>query len=124
MSTIVLTDSDGDRSIEAHPGDEIVVRLPENPTTGFRWQVDQEGGILDQVGDGYIEAEPVPPDAEPVFGRGSLRELRFRARAPGVARLELKNLRAWEGEGSMIGRFATDIVVSERPSDETPTFDG
>ncbi len=91
MTTILLTEADSGRSIAARVGDEIVVELPENPTTGYRWEVVTADG-LEPVADGYLAAEPDPADAEPAFGRGSLRELRFRVREPGVARLEAEAL--------------------------------
>ena len=111
MTTIILTGADSGQSIAARVGDEIVLQLPENPTTGYRWEVGVADG-LDLVADGYVAAEPDVAATEPAFGRGSLRELRFRAREPGVARLELKHWQAWEGEDSVDGRFAADIVVS------------
>jgi inhibitor of cysteine peptidase len=112
MTTILLTETDGGRSIAARAGDEIVLQLPENPTTGYRWEVVIADG-LEPVADGYVAAQPAPADAEPAFGRGSLRELRFRVREPGVARLEAKHWQAWEGEDSVDARFAADIVASE-----------
>ena len=111
MTTILLTEADSGRSIAARVGDEIVVELPENPTTGYRWEVAGADG-LDPTADGYLAAEPVPPDAAPAFGRGSLRERRCRVRGPGVARLELKHWQAWEGEGSVARRFVAEIGVS------------
>ncbi len=111
MTTILLIGTDSGQSIAARVGDEIVLQLPENPTTGYRWEVILADG-LEPVADGYVAAEQEPADAEPAFGRGSLRELRFRATEPGIVRLELKHWQAWEGEDSVDRRFAADIVVS------------
>ena len=37
MPEIAVTEGDKGRSFQARIGDSIVVRLPETPTTGFRW---------------------------------------------------------------------------------------
>lgn len=39
METVTLTEADAGRSIAVTPGQHVVVRLPENPTTGYRWSV-------------------------------------------------------------------------------------
>src|SRR5260370_24543853 len=41
MSTITLTQADKGKSITVHTGEEIVIMLPENPTTGYRWAIDR-----------------------------------------------------------------------------------
>lgn len=106
MTTVTLTNADSGKSIEARPADEIVVRLGENPTTGYRWQVDRADGPLEQVSDAYS------PDPDMQFGSGGTREFRFRASGPGDARLELKHWQAWEGEPSVMERFAADVRIT------------
>lgn len=110
MSTVTLTDDDNRKEVEIQQGDEIVLRLPENPTTGYRWHIDRANSILVQEGDSYV---PVPPpDPEISFGRGGVREFRFRGTAPGTARLDLKLWQEWEGEGSVTERFGVGIRIS------------
>ena len=112
MPTITLTNADNGRTIEAREGDEIVLQLPENPTTGYRWHVDRVEGALEPEAESRLpEAAPSPPDPNVQFGRGGVRELRFRAVAPGTARLELKHWQAWEGERSVVERFALDVTL-------------
>jgi predicted secreted protein len=113
MTAITLTSAHDRTSIEVRPGDEIVLHLPENATTGFRWHVDQMQGPLEQVSDGYVEAEPEAPHGDVQFGRGGIREFRFRAICPGSARLELKNWQPWEGEASVTERFAVQITIAD-----------
>jgi inhibitor of cysteine peptidase len=98
-----LTLADQAKSIEAREGDEIVLRLPENPTTGYRWHIDRADGVIEQVADSYT------PDPNMQFGSGGVREFRFRGKASGTARLELKLWQEWEGESSVRERFAADI---------------
>ena len=97
----------------ARPGDEVVLLLPENPTTGYRWQIDRSEGAIELIGDGYQAAEQPEPGAQILFGRGSVREFRFRVGDRGAAHLALRHWQEWEGERSIVATFATDVTVSE-----------
>ena len=102
MALVILTERDNRRSVQASPGDEIALRLPETPTTGFRWRVDLVEGTLEPAGDSFELG------TQPQFGSGGIRELRFRVRGPG--RIELRHWQEWEGDSSITERYAVDIV--------------
>ena len=106
MSTITLTQADKGKSITVHPGDEIVIRLPENPTTGYRWAIDQadENILVDQT----PAFSPTPGGA---IGSGGTRTFTFTAKQPGAVHLQLKLLRAWQGDSSIIDRYDVTIQV-------------
>jgi inhibitor of cysteine peptidase len=106
MRSMTLTSADNGKSIQVHQGDEIVVRLPENPTTGYRWQIDQVAGLIE------LEADSYQPESNMQFGSGGTREFRFRTKELGTARLGLKHWQAWEGEKSVTDRFAVEIQVA------------
>ena len=109
MATITLTEANDGKTIRVRQGDEIVLGLPENATTGYRWHVARSDG-LDEKEMGERER---PTGANPQVGSGGTRKFRFVAKGPGSARLELKHWREWEGEKSVIARFAVDITVTE-----------
>jgi inhibitor of cysteine peptidase len=111
MTAIEVTAVDDGKTVSARPGDEIVVVLPENATTGYRWQLDQSSDPLRLLSDGYREAA-APDDEEPVFGRGGLREFRFTVDGPGTGTLSLKHWREWEGDGSVTQRVSFTIDVA------------
>jgi inhibitor of cysteine peptidase len=102
----MLTRAEDGRTVTARPGDEIVVRLAENATTGYRWEVDRAEGPILPVADEYH----LDPDVQ--FGSGGTRELRLRATGPGTARLELKHWQPWEGEASVVDRFRTQVEIA------------
>jgi inhibitor of cysteine peptidase len=104
MAAITLTKANNGESIECRQGDEIILRLPENPTTGYRWHIVRADGLVQ-------ETDLYRPDPNPQFGSGGVREFRFRATAPGKGRLELKYWRVWEGDKSILERFAIDIKI-------------
>lgn len=111
VSEIVIFHSDQGSEFEAHPGDLIVIRLPENPTTGYRWEFDvaDERGVALQDSD-YSAA------SRPGIGGGGLRTFRLRARRPGTVRVELRLRRAWELEEAAIDSFEVTIRVKEPES--------
>ena len=111
MPTVELTEADSGRSIEARTGDEIVVRLPENATTGYRWQIDSVSQEIEPLGNSY-ELDSAP-GRQPKFGGGGIRQFRFRAKAPAAARIELKRLRPWEGAKSVDGQFDLDVAIQD-----------
>jgi inhibitor of cysteine peptidase len=110
MATITLTEGNDGKAIRVRQGDEIVLELPQNASNGYRWHIARADG-LDKKGE--REAGPLPKDPNPQVGGGGTREFRFVAKGPGSARLELKHWREWEGDKSVIARFAVDITVTE-----------
>jgi inhibitor of cysteine peptidase len=106
MPTITITTSDNGRVIEAKKGDEIVLRLPENPTTGYRWTVDRVSGHASFTDDAY------QPDPEMTFGSGGVHTFRLHCEEAGTARAELKHWQEWEGETSVTDRFAVEIQIA------------
>ena len=95
----------GDASVEVGVGDEVVIRLPENATTGYVWSVHTAGDGLELVQDSMV-----PPDvAAP--GAGGERFVRVRATAPTHAEVVLRLARPWEGEPIQERR----VTVTVRP---------
>lgn len=107
MAEQTISKAQSGSSIHVKVGDSVVVRLPENPTTGFRWSVDAAGEpVLMPAGDDYILGQ----DAG--VGGGGERVFCFTAKSPGNATLRLKNWRHWEGEASVMDRFTLAVEVS------------
>jgi inhibitor of cysteine peptidase len=100
---MVLTreDAGGRRSVRV--GERIEVRLPERPTTGYRWQPDIDASALRQVDDRF-EGEAAPR------GAGGVRTLVFEPLRPGSARLRLESRRAWEREA--VDEFVVDLEIT------------
>jgi predicted secreted protein len=84
MSEIVVTQQDLGDIIEANREDVIVIRLEENLTTGYQWQVETEGRVVELIESTYLEAPGI------AMGRGGKRILRFRAKSTGSQEIRLK----------------------------------
>ena len=105
MGTYTITEAEVTRPLTVSPGDEIVARLPENPSTGFRWHAETvPAGVLGAEADEFAVSAMQP-------GAAGTRVLSYRARSPGSARIRLKLWRAWEGDGSIIRSYEVAVAV-------------
>lgn len=98
-----LTEKDSGSQRTVRLGEDIVVTLAENPTTGYRWAADVDTGALGQTDDSYTG--PNEPR-----GAGGMRRLTFTALRAGTIHLRLVKKRAWEREGDA-EQFTVDLTV-------------
>lgn len=86
-----VTESDFGSTRELGVGDELMLRLTENPTTGYRWQVTCTGdGNLEMVDEGFEAGSAGLP------GAAGQRTLRYVARKAGQVEVLAAHERAWD----------------------------
>lgn len=91
--------------IEAARGDDIVIALAANPTTGYAWMPGKtDPAILTLVGSDY---EP-PPSA--ALGAGGRQLVTFRAVGRGTTTLQLDYRRPWESTAPAKSAIFTIVV--------------
>ena len=103
--TIELTAEDTGSTLSVGPGDEIVVTLESNVTTGFAWQLETEPAseILDMVSSEYLA-----PDTE-LVGAGGEEIWRFVATGEGTTHVGMRYARS---SGETAGEpFDLTVVV-------------
>jgi inhibitor of cysteine peptidase len=106
MPGLNLTQADNGKSFEARQGDLIVIRLGENPTTGYRWTIDKsDDAIIALQTTDYTQAPSTG------VGGGGQRTFTFKAIKPGAAKIALKLSREWEGDKSITDRFTASVQV-------------
>jgi inhibitor of cysteine peptidase len=105
MAQVELTSADHGATISIQLADEVLLRLPENPTTGFRWELEPEA-LVEIIGDTFELAD------EPLLGSGGTRVLRLRAAKTGSGRLQLKHWQPWEGEHSVTQELQVNLEVA------------
>jgi inhibitor of cysteine peptidase len=104
MSTIVLTEADNGRSIALSVGDALEIRLFENPTTGYRWEIERIDRSILTERDMTSEKSVAP-----VPGAGRYIVFVFNAEHAGATQLQFKRWQQWEGDVDQ--RFNTTISV-------------
>ena len=94
-----LTEADNDRTIDLRVGDTIRVSLPENATTGYRWEIDRiDEQIVEAAG-----SEPHYPGG--AVGAGGEVTFAFKGKKSGAGDITLKYWRHFEGDSSVTKRF-------------------
>ena len=92
MAEIEVTQSGS--TVQLSVGDEIVVRVPEIPTTGYAWTVSTVDPALRLVESTFVP--PVGNGTGPEPGAGGQRVIRLRAASAGEGGAELALKRPWE----------------------------
>ena len=105
MADIVVEEAHQGQTIRARIGDRIVVRLEENPTTGFLWSV-----LGDLEGCSASESHYRPFSSESIGG-GGIRELAFTVDRAGSLPLHLAMRQPWESEATPARRFSVTVLA-------------
>lgn len=92
-SVSLQQDQQDECPLTLHGGQQLILTLPSNPTTGFRWILrDAAPGALQSLGP---EVYSNPEDAG-LVGSAGQSTWRFQARQAGAGRLLLTYQRPWE----------------------------
>ena len=98
MTETVVGAGDNGRLVAVSVGDSVRIELPENPTTGFRWQM--EPSSLGDVSALRLQSVEYQMAVAAGVGGGGRRVFRFSAVARGHVGLRLELLREWEGQAA------------------------
>jgi inhibitor of cysteine peptidase len=103
MAEILVGEAQNGGTVSVAVGDAVVIRLPENPTTGYRWQVDAVTRLT-LVADEFSSVSSAP-------GAGGERHLRFITPAPGSFHVQATLRRAWEVDAAPQAQFRVTVQV-------------
>lgn len=90
-----------------HSRDIITLRLPENPTTGYRWNIATDPDLL-TLDDTYIYPEP----SGRMTGEGGIRFLTLEPKTTGTEHLSAVYKRSWEDDNGDNPIFSMTFVVT------------
>jgi inhibitor of cysteine peptidase len=100
----VLTDADDGGHVSLKVGETVLLELAENPTTGFRWDLQPfEGSCLREHDDRF--------EAGAGIGAGGLRRLRIVATKAGEEDIRLVLIRPW-GPREPVRALSIHVTVS------------
>jgi inhibitor of cysteine peptidase len=107
MAEIEVGEGHNGGAISAKPGDHIIIRLSENPTTGYHWRAEPaDPGVLELQSDEFMQAGSQAP------GSGGVRILRYLARGAGNTSVTLELARPWEANTPR-SQFKIQLTVSK-----------
>ena len=104
---LYLDESSNEHEIELGIGEEFELRLPENATTGFRWQFASNGEPACVLESNFFE----PADSTRTPGRGGTRSWRFQAAQEGLGTIELVYRRAFEPQALPARHFSLRVHI-------------
>lgn len=111
MSEIVIEQDDLGRIIEADPSDAIVLHLEENLTTGYMWEVETQGSVVELIESIHVENKGI------AMGRAGVRILRFALKSAGSQEIYLRLRRSWDPPYKALKHLDVTIRVRQ-PQDE------
>ncbi|CAH0251775.1 peptidase inhibitor I42 [Pseudomonas mediterranea] len=95
--------------VRLNNGQNMILSLPSNPSTGYRWAIqDSAGGVLKALGP---EVYRNPEDAG-IVGAAGVSTWRFQAFAAGTGRLRLTYQQPWAPEVPPVETFDCAIAVN------------
>ncbi|UYZ84591.1 protease inhibitor I42 family protein [Entomomonas sp. E2T0] len=109
IAPLVVMDQFACQSIKLAVNQELVVNLPSNPTTGYRWSLVNQPHFLKVVEDDNYQQDKT--DGEPRVGVGGQSLWIFRAEAIGSDQLDLIYHRPWEKEQAPAKQLSCKITV-------------
>lgn len=116
LAQSAYSDSDNGKTITLKSGDTFTIRLDENPTTGYSWNMTADDG-LQIVNDRYI------PGASQAIGSGGYHEWTVKAVKNGTHKVSGVYKRPWETLAGNEQRFSmTAIVAGSKSSMTFPTL--
>jgi inhibitor of cysteine peptidase len=101
-----LGKADANQRRRVAPGEEVTLRLAENPSTGFRWtEPEYDPNVLEYLGSEYETEETRP-------GAAGTRVVRYRAVRPGESSIRMRNVRPTVPGSSGEGSYEVTIDVT------------
>jgi inhibitor of cysteine peptidase len=101
-----LGPAENGQGITVKLGTVFAVDLPENPTTGYRWQVASDDGL--KLAEDKYESSAERP------GAGGVRHLRFQAAKKGDSQIHAELRRVWETEVPPVKTWSLRVRVQAR----------
>jgi inhibitor of cysteine peptidase len=102
-----LTASDNGQKITLFVGQELVIQLPGNPSTGYTWEAkDLDTGMFQQEGDAVFASSNTN-----LVGSGGTLTLAFRVLKTGPAALSLVYHRSWETGVAPLQTFSITAII-------------
>ena len=106
ISEMIIGETERGNSFNILQGSIVSIRLEENPTTGYEWEISEiDSRVVELQDSEYIGA------SGNFLGAGGVRIFTFEAKSLGITPISLKLLREWEQEEAAIENFEVTVRV-------------
>jgi predicted secreted protein len=106
MTTLRFDVRSSGQTVTVAPGDRLELQLDENPTTGFRWYIEN-----DKTGVLVLEDDAFTHPRNGVSGAGGSRDLVFKVAKHGTTMLRASYRRSWETQNPPQGIFELTVTA-------------
>ena len=106
MTEVIIDESYNGRQIEVVYNSRVILQLPENPSTGYRWELKPlNDETLKLQGDTYQAPNTI------TMGAGGTRVFEFIAQSPGTVYLNLHLKKPWDSVSEATEVFEITVQV-------------
>lgn len=93
---LTVTEANSGESLELQQGQQLIVRLPANPSTGYAWAQADPGNSLLKEDNPSVFEQDLSGGNPPPAGAGGAEVFTLSSDSPGQQTLKLEYLRPWE----------------------------
>jgi Zn-dependent peptidase ImmA (M78 family)/predicted secreted protein len=108
--------TDRERKLPLRVGDEVVLRLPEIPSSGYAWTLRRRAFSSLELVEETVDADGQDDD---LYGGRAVRRVLLRASAPGVDDIVVALQRPWEPDP--VETVVAHVHVAGEPTGDAPT---
>ena len=106
---IVATEKDDGQTLDLAKGQDLMIKLPANPSTGYTWVVLSMPSVVESVGEPAFASKA--PEGSAIAGAGGTMTLTFRAVDAGAGKLDLGYMRPWETDVAPEKSYSLNLSV-------------
>jgi len=111
----LVHDADDERDLPLRVGDEVVLRLPEVPSSGYAWMLHRLDFAALEIVDDTTEAVGDDTDR---YGGAAVRRVHLRATTAGVDDIVVRLARPWENDP--LEQVVVHVHVAGEPTGDAP----
>lgn len=107
----VVTEAGNGTNINIEQGESFYLRLKDNPSTGYLWELNLSQGLNLTDINGTFYSPDSQEDIPPLVGAGGVREWEIKADSEGAQQVTAVYKRPWENETGTEDRFILNVDV-------------
>lgn len=108
----VITEVNNGTTLNVKNGETFYLRLKENPTTGYAWQLNLSEGLSIVPGQDKYYPESTEAGEQPLVGAGGVHLWEIKANTPGSQQVNGIYKRAWENTTGTENTFMLNVEVT------------